>query len=95
MQPEPIHIEPDAWCKWCGDPLPEFEERHWKREFCKRGCKDAYRNDQGRERRAAARAGKTCAHCGGTFDGNRPDHVYCSQKCYGRARYRRELSRKE
>lgn len=93
MRHEPIQIEPDAWCDWCGDPLPEIEERHPLRRFCSRECKDEHRNDLAKERRAAARAGLTCAHCGGTFTGNSTQQVFCGESCQQKARYRRKTGR--
>lgn len=78
----PLEVEPDAWCPWCGDPLPEPEERHARKRFCNRQCQDAFFNDLTAERRRAARAGRSCAHCGGTIADSRPaSAIYCGSEC--------------
>lgn len=93
MQPEPIHIEPDAWCEWCGDPLPEIEERHPRRRFCSRRCKDDNHNAMKREEWAATLADLDCPHCGTRFRQRRACQVYCNPKCAANARYRQRTGR--
>lgn len=93
MQPEPIYIEPDAWCEWCGDPLPEIEERHPAQRFCSRRCKDDNSNARKREEWAALLADLDCPHCGTRFKQNRADQIYCTAKCGANAAYRRKTGR--
>ena len=79
--PEPIQIEPDAWCAWCGDPLPEKEERHWRRRFCCQSCKAAHKYDRAKEARRAALPVKSCEWCGTTFKAKRAFQIYCKTQC--------------
>ena len=95
MDVDPIEIEPDAWCDWCGDPLPEPEERHPRRKYCSRQCKDESRNAAAREAWAAALVEKDCPHCGTRFKQTRTCKVYCTPKCAANARYRRRTGRPE
>lgn len=72
-------VDPEDCCGACGKPLPE--DRHWRRTFCNKRCNNVYFNGLTAEARAEVRAGRTCAHCGGTFDGRRGDQLYCSLRC--------------
>ena len=93
--PEPIQIEPDAWCEWCGDPLPEPEERRRDKRFCCRDCKAAARNDDLRQARLALRPERACGHCKTTFKAKGPANRFCSVSCQQKARYRRKTGRAE
>lgn len=80
----------DAWCKWCGDRLPE--ERDPRRLFCVgRECRAAYQNDLRRERLEKARAGKICQQCGATFTPQVSHAKFCCHPCartyHNRRRY--------
>ena len=78
---DPIAIEPDAWCAWCGDPLPEPEERHHGRRYCCKRCKWAYENDVRSQARKAARPIRACLWCGTEFIAW-PSHKFCcTPKC--------------
>lgn len=92
---KPLEIEPDAWCAWCGDPLPEPEERHTRRIFCSRRCKDDAKNDQRREEWAALLETRPCQHCGTAFKQNRLNQIFCGQGCGAKAAYRRKTGRPE
>lgn len=81
MRSDPIEIEPDAWCEWCGDPLPEPEERHARRRFCGRKCKDDYRNDLRAEAARALLIPKPCKWCSTVFKPTRAFQVYCRKQC--------------
>lgn len=92
---DPIEIEPDAWCEWCGDPLPETEDRHHSRRYCSVKCRSAAAYDPIRQARAAMRPERACGHCGTTFKAKGPAHRYCGISCQFKARYRRETGRPE
>jgi hypothetical protein len=91
--PKPIQIEPDAWCAWCGETLPEEAERHPRRRYCSRQCKDEAANARAREEWAATLKTLDCPHCGTTFKQGRACQVYCSIRCQDNARYRRRTRR--
>ena len=90
--PDKIEVV-DAWCRWCGDPLPEKEDRHARRVYCSRRCKDDDRNAQRREAWLAALETRPCLHCRETFRQNRANQVYCSMRCGQNAAYRRRTGR--
>lgn len=92
---DPVQIEPDAWCEWCGDPLPEKEERRPDKRFCSRKCGGAFRADLLRQARLDLRPERACDHCGTTFKAKGPANRFCSMSCQGKARYRRETGRAE
>jgi predicted nucleic acid-binding Zn ribbon protein len=92
---EPVEIAPDAWCDWCGDPLPEKEERRADMRFCGRACKAAMRNDMLREARETLRPERACDHCGTTFKARGPAHRFCCESCAQKAKYRRRTGRAE
>lgn len=79
---EPIEIEPDAWCDWCGNPLPEPEERHWRTKYCSRQCKDARDYDAVKNRKGIGqRVWRNCEWCGSRFVSSQPHAKCCSLKC--------------
>lgn len=80
-KPEPIEIEPDAWCAWCGDPLPEPEERHHHLRYCSAVCRRRMAYDLIRERRMAARKPQPCRWCGTLFMPRTEKVHTCSRKC--------------
>lgn len=83
---DPIEIAPDAWCAFCGTPLPEEAERHPKRIYCSRWCaREAKRPDLPPvpKRRLA------CAECGAEFETHRPAARFCSSGCWRKDYYRR------
>lgn len=80
LRAEAVEVEPDAWCDWCGDALPEPEERTSRQRFCDRKCMQAYHNDVRRERRQA-RPSRECRQCGAPFVATRSDRMVCSPKC--------------
>jgi predicted nucleic acid-binding Zn ribbon protein len=90
---EPVEIEPDAWCEWCGDSLPEPEERPARQKYCSRHCKEEARKDRARQEWAATLADLDCPHCGTRFRQNRACQVYCTPKCAANARYRQRTGR--
>ena len=94
-KPEPVEIEPDAWCAWCGDPLPEPEERHHRRRFCCVQCREADKYDRyQRQPRKARLVPKPCAWCGTEFKPTRPYQKYCQLQCTwdaGNARARKRV----
>jgi hypothetical protein len=86
--PRPLEIDPDAWCAFCGDPLPEVEERDPRQKYCCKWCCDqAYEARTYTE--APLRQG-ACAECGAEFWTYWAAHRFCSQKCYQRD-YRRHF----
>lgn len=92
---DPIIIEPDAWCEWCGNPLPEREERKWNQRFCCAACGEANRLDLMRVARLDLREDRNCRHCETAFKAKGPAHWFCSISCQGKARYRRKTGRAE
>jgi hypothetical protein len=93
MRPDPIEIEPDAWCEWCGDSLPEKEERHPRQRFCSLRCRADAGNAAKREEWAATLADLDCPHCGTRFKQGRACQVYCTPRCAANARYRQRTGR--
>lgn len=79
--PDPVEIEPDAWCGWCGDPLPEPEERHHGRRYCSPRCKQSMHNDRTREAKKAARPMRACLWCGAAFPAWPLQKFTCTPKC--------------
>jgi predicted nucleic acid-binding Zn ribbon protein len=94
-RPGPVTIEPDAWCEWCGEALPEKEERHPRMRFCGRACQQAARVDDLKQARLALRPERACGHCGTVFRAKGPAHRFCSDSCGQRAKYRRRTERSE
>ncbi len=92
---DPIVIEPDAWCEWCGNPLPEREDRMWNQRFCSPACGTANRLDLMRVARLELREDRTCRHCGTAFKAKGPANWFCSVSCQCKARYRRKTGRAE
>ena len=80
-RPDPVEIEPDAWCAWCGDPLPEPEERDPRQIYCSRQCNSAMAYDLRKPPPAEPRR-VTCAWCGTEFDTHRPGARFCSKTCH-------------
>ena len=81
MRLDPIQIEPDAWCAWCGNALPEPEERHHALRFCCLQCKIEYHRDLLSERRYNERETRICPWCGTEFKAW-PRHKHtCNPKC--------------
>ena len=73
-------------CEWCRKLIGE--DRHARRLFCNQKCKHAYFDGLQATARAEARAGLTCADCGGAISGaKRQDRKYCSMRCQWRAAY--------
>lgn len=90
QKPEPLEIEPDAWCAFCGDPLPEKEERDPRQIYCGKWC-----SDQAHKARTYTEAPKRrgeCAECGAEFWTYWSYHRFCSQRCNQRD-YRRRVPR--
>lgn len=92
---DPLIIEPDAWCEWCGEALPEREERRWNQRFCCRKCGEENKAQLMKEARLALREDRTCRHCGTGFKAKGPANWYCSVSCQVKARYRRKTGRAE
>lgn len=85
-KPKPLEIEPDAWCAFCGDPLPEPEERHPLQRYCGRWCSRArwyldHGPDPVPERRVE------CAFCGAEFWTHRTTARFCSKVCHRKHRW--------
>lgn len=77
---DPVIIEPDAWCEWCG--VPEPEERHPRRRFCSRKCKaEAWYDEKQRQPLTERRAGLKCKVCDAPLKAAKPFKAYCSRKC--------------
>jgi predicted nucleic acid-binding Zn ribbon protein len=91
--PEPVEIEPDAWFAWCGDPLPEPEERHHGRRYCSEPCKWAMEYDRLRETRQAARPMRACLWCRSSFRAWPSYKFTCTPKCSERYHNRRKRER--
>ena len=93
-----VEVEPDAWCDWCGDPLPEPEERTYHQRFCCEACQKAYHNDLARERRWAERERRSCKQCGAVFVALPRTRLFCSRACnvafHNAARLARERAAK-
>lgn len=95
MRHEPIYIEPDAWCEWCGDPLPEPEERYPHQKFCCYQCQWANSYDRLiRQPRKARIVPKACAFCGQSFMPVRVSQTYCRDKCRAEAYNARRRERR-
>jgi len=86
----PLEIEPDAWCAFCGTPLPEKEDRDPRQKYCSKWC-----CNQAHKLRTynppPMRRGE-CAECGAEFWTYWSYHRFCSQRCYQRD-YRRRFPR--
>lgn len=80
---DPIQIEPDRWCLWCGESLPEPAERDHRQRYCCPECRTAAKLDRRNEARRAARVRepRTCRQCGATFIPKRRDALVCSLGC--------------
>lgn len=78
---DPVEVEPDAWCAWCGDPLPEPEERHHGRRYCCQRCRWAMDNDKVRQAKLAARPMRACLSCGTEFRAWPSHKRCCTPKC--------------
>ena len=74
---DPIEIEPDAWCGWCGDPLPEPEERIHNKAFCSVACRKEHTADL---RKNPVRR-LNCPHCGTAFKTTDPRKRFCTHRC--------------
>jgi|AntRauTorckE5430_2_1112549.scaffolds.fasta_scaffold45061_1 predicted nucleic acid-binding Zn ribbon protein len=85
-QPDPIEIEPDAWCGWCGDPLPEPEERVHNKRYCSVRCKQWHASDKKR----SPRIWLSCPICGTRFYRENRKRQCCSHKCASLAWHRRK-----
>ena len=81
LRDQPIFIEPDAWCAWCGESLPEPEERHHGRVYCSKRCKWAFAADRKREATIAARPMRNCVWCGTAFRAFPSHKLTCSRAC--------------
>jgi predicted nucleic acid-binding Zn ribbon protein len=76
-----VEVAADAWCAWCGEALPEPEERTWHQRFCCKACKDAHHNDLQKERRWAERERRSCRQCGAEFVAMPRNRLFCSARC--------------
>lgn len=83
----PLTIEPDAWCAWCGDPLPEREERLPWMKYCSAKCGNQYRYDLN-DRPKHKHPPRPCAYCGTVFTPKFDRGTYCSRPCQWTARNR-------
>jgi len=83
---DPIEIEPDAWCGWCGDPLPEPAERVHNKTYCSVECRDAAKAD----RRKCERVHILCPECGTRFLRTSRVRVFCCHRCANRHHKRRK-----
>lgn len=90
---KPLEIEPDKWCVWCGDSLPEKEERPHNKIYCSRRCKDDAANDKARQEWAALLETKPCLHCHTPFKQTRRNQIFCGPNCSANAAYRRKTGR--
>lgn len=85
-RPDGIEIEPDAWCAFCGTPLPEAAERDPRQKYRGRWCaREANRPEVPPvpKRRVA------CAECGEAFETHHPEARFCSPRCWRKDYHRR------
>jgi endogenous inhibitor of DNA gyrase (YacG/DUF329 family) len=75
-------------CEQCGAEIEPMA--HPRRAFCSKSCNNAHFNGLAKEARDEAKRGRTCAHCGGTFNATRADQVFCSKPCQASRRNRRK-----
>ena len=75
---DPIIIEPDAWCAWCGDPLPEIEERKPWMKYCSAKCCTDYGNDLRKRPKPKPRP---CGWCGTVYTPKLDRGTYCTKAC--------------
>jgi hypothetical protein len=79
-------------CEHCGGETPPKKRPGGvPKRYCSKGCKDAVRNARTTalvsERRAAARQGRQCTHCGTTFTPQNSSGWMCSKECRSAAHY--------
>ncbi len=87
---KPLEIAPDAWCAFCGDPLPEKENRDPRQMYCSKWCCD--QAHKARTYTEAPMRRGACAECGAGFWTYWSYHRFCSARCYQRG-YRRRWQR--
>lgn len=80
----------EGLCLACAQPLPD--DASARRMYCDPRCGYAHRHAQARAKAGDTRAG-TCQHCGAAFTEPHkrgPVSAYCSPRCQGKARHKRE-----
>lgn len=93
-----VEVAADAWCAWCGEALPEPEDRTWHQRFCCKACQIAHYRDVQKERRRAAAERRSCKQCGAEFVALPRTRLFCSRACnvafHNAARLARERAAK-